>query len=52
MMILEGEGHFMLTIIGPDLPKFTKFTSNNRAAGTSEENKADVSCDRASCTSV
>lgn len=43
MMILEGEGHFMLTIIGPDLPKFTKFTSNNRAAGTSEENKAVVS---------
>ena len=40
MMILDAEGHFMLTIIGPDLPKFA---SNNRAGGTPEENKAVVS---------
>src|SRR5205823_6428282 len=33
-------GRFMLTIIGADLPKFT---SNNRATGTAEENKAVVS---------
>ena len=30
----------MLTIIGPDLPRFA---SNNRAGGSSEENKAVVS---------
>ena len=40
MMSLGADGHFMLTIIGPDLPKFA---SNNRAAGTAEENKAVVS---------
>lgn len=40
MLTLDAEGHFMLTIIGPDLPKFV---SNNRAAGTPEENKAVVS---------
>jgi len=40
MLTLDAEGHFMLTIIGPDLPKFA---SNNRAAGTPEENKAVVS---------
>jgi Lipocalin-like domain len=40
MMTLDADGHFMLTIIGPDLPKFA---SNNRAGGTSEENKAVVS---------
>jgi hypothetical protein len=40
MMTLDSEGHFMLTILGPDLPKFA---SNNRAAGTPEENKAVVS---------
>ena len=40
MMTLDADGHFMLTIIGPDLPKFA---SNNRAAGTSEENQAVVS---------
>jgi hypothetical protein len=40
MLNLDADGHFMLTIIGPDLPKFA---SNNRAGGTSEENKAVVS---------
>jgi hypothetical protein len=38
-MILDPEGHFMLTIIGVNLPKFA---SNNRAAGTPEENSAVV----------
>jgi hypothetical protein len=40
MMTLDADGHFMLTIIGPELPKFA---SNNRAAGTPEENKAVMS---------
>jgi Lipocalin-like domain len=40
MMILDADGHFMLTIIGPDLPRFA---SNNRASGTPDENKAVVS---------
>lgn len=40
MLVLDPSGHFMLTIIGPDLPKFA---SNNRAGGTQEENKAVVS---------
>lgn len=40
MMNLDTSGHFMLTIIGPDLPKFA---ANNRVAGTAEENKAVVS---------
>jgi hypothetical protein len=40
MLVLDAAGHFMLTIIGPDLPKFT---SSNRAAGTPDENKAVVS---------
>jgi hypothetical protein len=40
MLVLDPAGHFMLTIIGPDLPKFA---SNNRAAGTPDENKAVVS---------
>lgn len=40
MLSLDAGGHFMLTIIGPDLPKFL---SGNRAAGTVEENKAVVS---------
>jgi hypothetical protein len=39
MLSLDGHGHFMLTIIGPDLPRFA---SNNRAEGTPEENKAVV----------
>jgi hypothetical protein len=40
MLTLDPDGHFMLTIIGPDLPQFV---SNNRAGGTAEENKAVVS---------
>ena len=40
MMSLDADGNFMLTIIGPDLPKFA---ANSRAAGTAEENKAVVS---------
>jgi Lipocalin-like domain len=40
MMSLDAGGHFMLTIIGPDLPKFA---ANSRAAGTAEENKAVMS---------
>lgn len=39
MMILDAAGHFMLTIVGPDLPKFA---SNNRATGTADENHAVV----------
>lgn len=40
MLSLEGSGRFMLTIIGPDLPRFE---ANNRAGGTEQENKAVVS---------
>jgi hypothetical protein len=40
MMTLDADGHFMLTIIGPDLPKFA---SNNRAGGTPDENGAVMS---------
>jgi hypothetical protein len=40
MMTLDEAGHFMLTIIGPDLPRFA---SNNRAGGTPEENQAVMS---------
>jgi hypothetical protein len=40
MLALDADGHFMLTIIGPELPKFV---SNNRAGGTPDENKAVVS---------
>lgn len=40
MLMLDADGHFMLTIIGPDLPKFA---SNNRAAGTPDENRTVVS---------
>jgi hypothetical protein len=40
MLTLDADGHFMLTIIGPDLPNFV---SNNRASGTPEENKAEMS---------
>jgi len=39
MMSFDSSGHFMLTIIGPDLPKFA---SGNRAGGTAEETKAVV----------
>jgi len=40
MMTLDADGNFMLTIIGPGLPKFA---SNNRAGGTPDENGAVVS---------
>jgi hypothetical protein len=40
MMSLDAAGHFMLVIIGPDLPKFA---ADSRAAGTAEENKAVMS---------
>ena len=40
MLTFDAGGHFMLTILGPDLPKFA---SNNRATGTKEEDKAVVS---------
>ena len=40
MMSLDADGHFMLTIIGPDI---ARFASNSRAAGTPQENKAVVS---------
>jgi hypothetical protein len=39
MLTFDSGGHFMLTIIGPDLPKFA---ANNRAAGTPDENHAVV----------
>jgi hypothetical protein len=39
MMSLDADGHFMLTIVGADLPRFA---SNNRATGTAEENQAVV----------
>jgi hypothetical protein len=39
MMVLSADGRFMLTIIGPNLPKFA---SGSRALGTPEENKAVV----------
>ncbi|MEP6965327.1 MAG: lipocalin-like domain-containing protein [Polaromonas sp.] len=40
MLSLDSGGHFMLTILGPELPRFA---SNNRAHGTPEENKEVVS---------
>jgi hypothetical protein len=40
MMTLDEAGHFMLAIIGPNLPRFA---SNNRAGGTVEENEAVMS---------
>jgi hypothetical protein len=39
MMMSGADGPFMLTIIGPNLPKFA---SNSRASGTADENKAVV----------
>ncbi len=38
-LMLDAGGRFMLTIIGPDLPKFA---SGNRADGTADETKAVV----------
>jgi hypothetical protein len=39
MMSLDAQGHFMLTIIGPDLPKFA---SGSRATPTPEESTAVI----------
>lgn len=39
MMSLDAQGHFMLTIIGPDLPKFE---FGNRARATPEESRLVV----------
>ncbi len=39
LMILDDSGHFMLTIIGSELPTFA---SGNRAQATTEESKAVV----------
>lgn len=39
MMSLDGQGHFMLTIIGPDLPKFA---AGNRATATPEESRVVI----------
>ena len=38
-VIFESNGHFAFVAINPDVPKFA---SNNRAQGTSDENKAAV----------
>jgi hypothetical protein len=35
-LMLDGNGHFSIMVVRPGLPKFA---SNNRAAGTAEENK-------------
>jgi hypothetical protein len=40
MLTFDADGHFMLTIIGPNLPRFA---ADNRAGGTPEENSAVVS---------
>jgi len=37
--MLDASGHYTLTFIGANLPKFV---SNNRATGTADENKAIV----------
>jgi hypothetical protein len=39
MVMFDGNGHFVLDQVNPDIPKFK---SNNRAQGTPEENKAVV----------
>jgi hypothetical protein len=39
VLMLDDNGHFMLTIIGPDVPKFA---SNNRAHASAEESQAVV----------
>lgn len=39
LMILDGTGHYLLTVSRPDLPKFA---SNNRTTGTAEENAAVI----------
>ena len=39
MLVFDGMGHYSLTIIAGDLPKFA---SNNRALGNPDENKAII----------
>ena len=39
VLMLDANGHYTMTYIGANLPKFT---SNNRATGTADENKAIV----------
>ena len=39
MLMFDAKGHYTITFLAANLPKFT---SNNRAAGTAEENKAVV----------
>jgi hypothetical protein len=39
MVMFDGNGHFVIDQVNPDIPKFK---SNNRAQGTPEENKAVV----------
>lgn len=39
VLMLDDSGHFMLTIIGPDVPRFA---SNNRAHASAEESQAVV----------
>jgi lipocalin-like protein len=39
MMMLDAEGHFMITVLRSDLPKFA---ARGRMAGTPDENKAIV----------
>jgi hypothetical protein len=39
VLMFDANGHYMITFIGANLPKFA---SNNRATGTADENKAVV----------
>jgi hypothetical protein len=39
VLMFDANGHYMITFIGSNLPKFA---SNNRATGTADENKAVV----------
>jgi hypothetical protein len=39
IVIFDGNGHYALQLVRPDLPKFA---SNNRTTGTPEENRAVV----------
>ena len=39
MLVFDATGHYMITLIAGDLPKFA---SNNRAMGTGDENKAVI----------
>jgi hypothetical protein len=39
VLMFDANGHYMITFIGANLPKFA---SNNRASGTADENKAII----------